>query len=258
MKNRFNSTLRRVLAARARELPPNKRRRVGGVPGFFAQPHSPNRSGKSGNSSLTGVNDGVSSENSDEDGAIVGLEQLVAASLQVEKRESCGEGVDKTSDDNAATKLRGNSFAHTNALLQERSDEQSVRGAQMFADHTALIVNIHLQQKLQQQIAQLTAAAYPAFHQAAGAQSKSTAGNAGTSSMGASTVSSSGAADPVQTLFAQTSVLHALNQHITAENNARQAAAWGFPTGAFGGSDGLAVARAILAVGQQGGLNGQR
>ena len=119
MKNRFNSTLRRVLAASARgaAAPSAKRRRRSDC-------DSPSSPGKSANSCETRA----IVESASEGGAIVGLEQLVAASLQVERREGDGEG--------------------------------SVRGAHAFADHASLLAGM----QLQQQLAQLAAAAYPAFH----------------------------------------------------------------------------------------------
>ena len=83
---------------------------------------------------------------------MVGLEQLVAASLQVERRESDGEAEDDTSTKSTNTK------AH--AAAGAADGEGSVRGAHAFADHASLLAGM----QLQQQLAQLAAAAYPAFH----------------------------------------------------------------------------------------------
>ena len=142
MKNRFNSTLRRVLAASARGAvaPSAKRRRRSDC-------DSPSSPGKSANSCETRA----IVESASEGGAIVGLEQLVAASLQVERREGDGEAED-TSAKSTATK------AH--AAAGAADGEGSVRGAHAFADHASLLAGM----QLQQQLAQLAAAAYPAFH----------------------------------------------------------------------------------------------
>ena len=142
MKNRFNSTLRRVLAASARgaAAPSAKRRRRSDC-------DSPSSPGKSANSCETRA----IVESASEGGAIVGLEQLVAASLQVERREGDGEAED-TSAKSTATK------AH--AAAGAADGEGSVRGAHAFADHASLLAGM----QLQQQLAQLAAAAYPAFH----------------------------------------------------------------------------------------------
>ena len=141
MKNRFNSTLRRVLAASARgaAAPSAKRRRRSDC-------DSPSSPGKSANSCETRA----IVESASEGGAIVGLEQLVAASLQVERREGDGEAED-TSAKSTATK------AH--AAAGAADGEGSVRGAHAFADHASLLAGM----QLQQQLAQLAAAAYPAF-----------------------------------------------------------------------------------------------
>ena len=138
MKNRFNSTLRRVLAASARgaAAPSAKRRRRSDC-------DSPSSPGKSANSCETRA----IVESASEGGAIVGLEQLVAASLQVERREGDGEAED-TSAKSTATKAGA------------ADGEGSVRGAHAFADHASLLAGM----QLQQQLAQLAAAAYPAFH----------------------------------------------------------------------------------------------
>ena len=142
MKNRFNSTLRRVLAASARgaAAPSAKRRRRSDC-------DSPSSPGKSANSCETRA----IVESASEGGAIVGLEQLVAASLQVERREGDGEAED-TSAKSTATK------AH--AAAGAADNEGSVRGAHAFADHASLLAGM----QMQQQLAQLAAAAYPAFH----------------------------------------------------------------------------------------------
>ena len=142
VKNRFNSTLRRVLAASARGAvaPSAKRRRRSDC-------DSPSSPGKSANSCETRA----MVESASEGGAIVGLEQLVAASLQVERREGDGEAED-TSAKSTATK------AH--AAAGAADGEGSVRGAHAFADHASLLAGM----QLQQQLAQLAAAAYPAFH----------------------------------------------------------------------------------------------
>ena len=142
MKNRFNSTLRRALAAGARgaTAPSAKRRRL-------SERDSPSSPGKSANSCETRA----AAECASEDGAIVGLEHLVAASLQVERRESDGEAEDDTCARSTATK------AH--AAVGAADGEGSVRGAQAFADHASLLAGM----QLQQQLAQLAAAAYPAF-----------------------------------------------------------------------------------------------
>ena len=142
MKNRFNSTLRRVLAASARgaAAPSAKRRRRSDC-------DSPSSPGKSANSCETRA----IVESASEGGAIVGLEQLVAASLQVERREGDGEAED-TSAKSTATK------AH--AAAGAADNEGSVRGAHAFADHASLLAGM----QMQQQFAQLAAAAYPAFH----------------------------------------------------------------------------------------------
>ena len=81
----------------------------------------------------------------------MGLEQLVAASLQVERREGDGEAED-TSAKSTATK------AH--AAAGAADGEGSVRGARAFADHASLLAGM----QLQQQLAQLASMAYPAFH----------------------------------------------------------------------------------------------
>ena len=83
--------------------------------------------------------------------ALIRLEHLVAASLQVERRESDGEAEDDTCARSTATK------AH--AAVGAADGEGSVRGAQAFADHASLLAGM----QLQQQLAQLAAAAYPAF-----------------------------------------------------------------------------------------------
>ena len=75
MKNRFNSTLRRVLAAGARvgsapSAPSAKRRRL-------SERDSPSSPGKSANSCETRA----VAESASEDNAVVGLEQLVAADV---------------------------------------------------------------------------------------------------------------------------------------------------------------------------------
>ena len=142
VKNRFNSTLRRVLAASARgtAAPSAKRRRRSDC-------DSPSSPGKSANSCETRA----IVESASEGGAIVGLEQLVAASLQVERREGDGEAED-TSAKSTATK------AH--AAAGAADGEGSVRGARAFADHASLLAGM----QLQQQLAQLASMAYPAFH----------------------------------------------------------------------------------------------
>ena len=146
MKNRFNSTLRRVLAAGARvgsapSAPSAKRRRL-------SERDSLSSPGKSANSCETRA----VAESASENNAVVGLEQLVAASLQVERRESDGEAEDDTSTKSTNTK------AH--AAAGAADGEGSVRGAHAFADHASLLAGM----QLQQQLAQLAAAAYPAFH----------------------------------------------------------------------------------------------
>ena len=140
MKNRFNSTLRRVLEA-ARGAPSAKRRRR-------SEPDSPSSPGKSANSCETRA---VAESASKEDG-IVGLEQLVAASLRVQRRESDSEAEDDTSAKSTAT--------NSHAAARAADGEGSVRSAQAFADHASLLAGL----QLQQQLAQLAAAAYPAFH----------------------------------------------------------------------------------------------
>ena len=143
MKNRFNSTLRRVLAASARgaAAPSAKRRRRSDC-------DSPSSPGKSANSCETRA---VAESASKEDG-IVGLEQLVAASLRVQRRESDSEAEDDTSAKSTAT--------NSHAAARAADGEGSVRSAQAFADHASLLAGL----QLQQQLAQLAAAAYPAFH----------------------------------------------------------------------------------------------
>ena len=146
MKNRFNSTLRRVLAAGARvgsapSAPSAKRRRL-------SERDSPSSPGKSANSCETRA----VAESGSENNAVVGLEQLVAASLQVERRESDGEAEDDTSTKSTNTK------AH--AAAGAADGEGSVRGARAFADHASLLAGM----QLQQQLAQLASMAYPAFH----------------------------------------------------------------------------------------------
>jgi hypothetical protein len=146
VKNRFNSTLRRVLAAGARvgsapSAPSAKRRRL-------SERDSPSSPGKSANSCETRA----VAESGSENNAVVGLEQLVAASLQVERRESDGEAEDDTSTKSTNTK------AH--AAAGAADGEGSVRGARAFADHASLLAGM----QLQQQLAQLASMAYPAFH----------------------------------------------------------------------------------------------
>ena len=69
----------------------------------------------------------------------------------MERRESDGEAEDDTCARSTATK------AH--AAVGAADGEGSVRGAQAFADHASLLAGM----QLQQQLAQLAAAAYPAF-----------------------------------------------------------------------------------------------
>ena len=82
----------------------------------------------------------------------MGLEQLVAASLRVQRRESDSEAEDDTSAKSTAT--------NSHAAARAADGEGSVRSAQAFADHASLLAGL----QLQQQLAQLAAAAYPAFH----------------------------------------------------------------------------------------------
>ena len=85
----------------------------------------------------------------------MGLEQLVAASLRVQRRESDSEAEDDTSAKSTAT--------NSHAAARAADGEGSVRSAQAFADHASLLAGLQLQQQLAQ-LAQLAAAAYPALH----------------------------------------------------------------------------------------------
>mgnify|MGYP006075689991 FL=1 len=268
MKNRFNSTLRRVLAARAREPFPGmggKRRRLESAPGFFA-PGSPNASGKSGNSSETRVGDG--DDASDEDGAIMGLEQLVQASMQVEKRERpspFGGGMQGDTHAKAFVAGGAQQWRAAEASGPAEAGEHSVRAGQMFTDHASLLSAMQLQQQLQQQIARIAAVAYPGFHAPCqtsgdGAAHANNTKNENAPNVATPTSTGSSAGADAQTLFAQNSMLQALQAHISLEQNARLAHSqvnmpWGFPQ-QFGATGDMAVAHAILAAGQNGSVTG--
>lgn len=118
VKNRFNSTLRRLFANQTKpavDTAGAKKRKAAGAD-----------AGKS--KRLRGSSSPKSSTDSDDD-IITGLEQLVQASLQVERHASGGE----ESDD----ELEDKEHAKNNAGLKE-AGESSVRGAQAFSDLASL------------------------------------------------------------------------------------------------------------------------
>jgi hypothetical protein len=257
VKNRFNSTLRRILSANAHDgqghATSAKRRRVESA--WFANDcdRSPScASGKSQNSSDTAARLDPTVCSRDKNGAIVGLEQLVAASLQVEKRVRVegNRGESETEDDAEAS---------GRAPVPKAEGEESVRGAKLFADHASHLAGLQLQQQhmqLQQQLKHLAAAAYPAFHGAINQMSQTTQNGARDhTAMGG---------PPGQGLGSHTSpaeqgnaFMQALQAQLATEH--RFASHAGFPyglgvTSAYGNGD-LVVARAILAAQQMAAWN---
>ena len=116
VKNRFNSTLRRLFANQTKpagDVAAAKKRKAGADAGKSKR--------------LRGSASPKSSTDSDDD-IITGLEQLVQASLQVERHASGGEESDDDENDEKRAK---------NAGLKE-AGESSVRGAKAFSDLASL------------------------------------------------------------------------------------------------------------------------
>ena len=116
VKNRFNSTLRRLFANQTKpagDVAAAKKRKAGADAGKSKR--------------LRGSSSPKSSTDSDDD-IITGLEQLVQASLQVERHASGGEESDDDVNDEKRAK---------NAGLKE-AGESSVRGAKAFSDLASL------------------------------------------------------------------------------------------------------------------------
>lgn len=116
VKNRFNSTLRRLFANQTKpagDVAAAKKRKAGADAGKSKR--------------LRGSSSPKSSTDSDDD-IITGLEQLVQASLQVERHASGGEESDDDENDEKRAK---------NAGLKE-AGESSVRGAKAFSDLASL------------------------------------------------------------------------------------------------------------------------
>ena len=116
VKNRFNSTLRRLFANQTKpagDVAAAKKRKAGADAGKSKR--------------LRGSASPKSSTDSDDD-IITGLEQLVQASLQVERHASGGEESDDDVNDEKRAK---------NAGLKE-AGESSVRGAKAFSDLASL------------------------------------------------------------------------------------------------------------------------
>ena len=125
MKNRFNSTLRRLFANQTKpavDAAAAKKRKAGADAGKSKR--------------LRGSASPKSSTDSDDD-IITGLEQLVQASLQVERHASGGEESD--GDVNELNGLDGLEKRAKNARggLKEPGDS-SVRGAKAFSDLASL------------------------------------------------------------------------------------------------------------------------
>ena len=119
MKNRFNSTLRRLFANQTKpavDAAAAKKRKAGADAGKSKR--------------LRGSASPKSSTDSDDD-IITGLEQLVQASIQVERHASGGEESD---DGEESDKERAR---NENARLKE-AGESSVRGAKAFSDLASL------------------------------------------------------------------------------------------------------------------------
>ena len=177
MKNRFNSTLRRLHGHLRRETTPasplaGKKRKAKTQPSADAAKMRvlPAAGSPASGDSAGTVHVTSPAESDDESDAIAGLEQLVQASLEVQRAESGGE---EEEEEEAAA-------AFGSAAVGSETGDGSVRGARAYAsdvrEQMALAAGIQSQQAMYQ--AQLR-------HQLTMAQMASYAGSAATHPAGA-------------------------------------------------------------------------